>query len=113
MFGVITPEITELINRETNWHAQKLLQNTPRLKAGYRFNHCTDMNRDEIRKFCICLFTKNQITRVIFPGGKYWKHLFFLELFIERRFHLLLKFLHLMIMKVMMKPPLVPKHCTN
>jgi hypothetical protein len=29
---LLTPEITELINRETTWYAKQFLENTPNLK---------------------------------------------------------------------------------
>jgi hypothetical protein len=43
-----TPEIVEVIARETNWYAQKFLENTPNLKLRSRTHHWKEMNRSEI-----------------------------------------------------------------
>jgi hypothetical protein len=45
-----TPEITELIARETNWYAQKLLENMTNLKLRFMAHHWKEMNRNEIMK---------------------------------------------------------------
>jgi hypothetical protein len=40
----------EVISRETNWYAQKFLENNPDLKLRSRIHHWKEMNRNEIMK---------------------------------------------------------------
>jgi hypothetical protein len=76
----ITPEITELISEEINRFPKQLLENAPYLKLRPRVNHWNYTNRDEIMEllafFSLLGFYQKQI-RAAFPGGKYWKYLYF------------------------------------
>jgi hypothetical protein len=45
-----TPEIVEVIARETNWHVQKFLENTPNMKLRSRAHQWKEIHRNEIMK---------------------------------------------------------------
>jgi hypothetical protein len=76
----ITPEIAGLISKVINRFAQQLVENAPNLKLRPKVNHWIYTNRDEIMElpafFSIQGLHQKQI-RTAFPGGKYWKHLYF------------------------------------
>jgi hypothetical protein len=42
---LITPELAELISRETNWYAQQFLENIPNLKIRPTVHHWSNTNR--------------------------------------------------------------------
>jgi hypothetical protein len=93
-----TPDIAEVIARETNRYAQKFLENTPNLKLKSRTQCWNEMNRTEIMK-SLAFFLLQELHQE--PDNKSyfcWRRILempvFLELFSERRFHLLLKYLH-------------------
>jgi hypothetical protein len=43
----ITPELADVISRETNWYAQQFLENMPNLKIRSRVHHWNNANREE------------------------------------------------------------------
>jgi hypothetical protein len=61
-----TPEIAEVIARETNQYAKKFLENMPNLKLRSRTHNWKEINRNETVKllafFSYKDFTRNQIT---------------------------------------------------
>jgi hypothetical protein len=93
-----TVEIVEVIARETNQYAQKLLENMHDLKLRSRTCHWKETNRNEIVKFPAFFLLQGLHQK---PDNKRyfsWKKILetpmFLDLYSERRFHLMLKFLH-------------------
>jgi hypothetical protein len=92
-----TPDIAEVIARVTNRYAQKFLENTPNLKLKFRTHHWMETNRIEIMNL-LAFFLLQGVhqkldNRSYFSRKKILETPIFLELFSERRFHLLLKFL--------------------
>lgn len=94
----ITPEIAELISRETNRYAQQFIEKNPELKEKSRVHHWSATNKDEIMKllafFLLQGLHQKPDNKSYFSRRKILETPIFFELFTERRFHLLLKFLH-------------------
>jgi hypothetical protein len=93
-----TPDIAEVIARETNQYVQKFVENMPHLKLNSRTHGWKEMNRSEIMKllafFLLQGLHQKPDNKSYFSRRKILETPIFLDLFSERRFHLLLKFLH-------------------
>jgi hypothetical protein len=92
-----TTDIAEVIARETNRYAQKLLENAPNLKLKSKTHHWKETNRNEIMKV-LTFFLLQGLQQKPDNKSYFWQRKIldtpiFLELFSERRFHRLLKFL--------------------
>jgi hypothetical protein len=76
-----TPDIVEVIARETNWNAQKFLQNTPNLNLKSRTRRWKAANRTEIIKllafFQLQGLNQKPYNKYYFAEGKFWKHPYF------------------------------------
>jgi hypothetical protein len=81
----------EVIARETNRYSNKFLENTPNLKLRSRTHHWKKTNRNELMKL-LAFFQQKPDNKSYFSWRKILKTPIFLDLFSERRFHLLLKF---------------------
>jgi hypothetical protein len=98
-----TPEIVEVIARETNQHAQKFLENTPNLNLRSRTHHWKEINRNEMMNLLAFLLLQglhqNLDNKSCFSQRKILETPVFLDMFSERRFHLLLTFFMLLTTK--------------
>nr|CAD7575868.1 unnamed protein product [Timema californicum] len=94
----ITPEIAEMISTESNRYAQQFLENSPNLKLKSRIHQWHETNKDEIMTllsfFLLQGLHQKPDNKSYFSRRKILETPIFMELFSERRFHLLLKFLH-------------------
>lgn len=95
----ITREICEHISDETNRYAEQFLEkNTLHLKEKSRVHYWSETDSDEIMKLLAFLLLQGlhqkPDNKSYFSRRKILETPIFLELFTERRFHLLLKFLH-------------------
>jgi hypothetical protein len=92
-----TPDIVEVIARETNRYAQTFLENMPNLNLKSRTHCWKETNTIEIMKllafFLLQGLHQKLDNKSYFCWNKILETPIFLELFIERRFHLL-RFLH-------------------
>jgi hypothetical protein len=73
-----TPEIWEVIARETNQYAQQFLENMSKLKLRSKANHWKEMNRNEIMKSLVFLLLQGLHPKLdnrsyFFPREKFWK----------------------------------------
>jgi hypothetical protein len=112
-----TPDIVEVIARETNRYAQQFLENTSNLEVRSRSHHWKETDRNEIMKllafFLLQGLHQKPNKRSYFSWRKTVVTPTFFNLFSEWRFHLLLNFLHSVDNKSYDKATCSYKDCTN